>query len=300
MLKLTVMVGLPASGKTTLSHDIAAKEGGIVLSSDAVRAELYGDESIQGNPATVFEHLHRKVFAALDAGINVIYDATNINSKKRMAFLRGIRAKYKEIHCACVVVLCPPNELIVRDLARERTVGEKVINKMFLSFQAPDIYEGWDNIVYEWTSVPMDMDELFENARSFDQKNHHHSLPLFDHMAKAADLVYDTSVVECAAWYHDIGKMFCQTFDEKGEAHYYNHNNASCYIYLCSDRAHARYYDDYYPHSVSYISSLICWHMVPYQFKKKEEFFYWAGKRGMGDRFANDLWELHQADVEAH
>ena len=53
---LYVLVGLPGSGKTTLAKDIAninikAKH----ISSDAIRAELFGDENNQENNSLVFE-----------------------------------------------------------------------------------------------------------------------------------------------------------------------------------------------------------------------------------------------------
>ena len=48
---LTVLVGLPGSGKSTYANKI---KNAILCSSDKVREELYGDENIQGDKQKVF------------------------------------------------------------------------------------------------------------------------------------------------------------------------------------------------------------------------------------------------------
>ena len=49
---LTLLIGLPGSGKTTYAKNYAQKyiNDVVHLSSDKIRQELYGDETIQGNP----------------------------------------------------------------------------------------------------------------------------------------------------------------------------------------------------------------------------------------------------------
>ena len=77
---LTVLVGLPGSGKSTYANKI---KNAILCSSDKIRKELYKDENIQGDNNKVFRILYNKVKENLKNGNNVVYDATNINSKKR-------------------------------------------------------------------------------------------------------------------------------------------------------------------------------------------------------------------------
>jgi predicted kinase len=48
MLRCHLLIGPPASGKTTLAAVLAELVGGQVLSTDAIRTELYGDAAIQG------------------------------------------------------------------------------------------------------------------------------------------------------------------------------------------------------------------------------------------------------------
>ena len=300
--KLIMLMGIPGSGKSTVAARIAKQEYGYVVSSDQTRKELFGDESVQGDPAKVFALVHKKIFALLDEEFTVVYDATNINAKKRMAFVNAVRAKYEDdVECICVCVLCHPEVAIERDKARSRTVGAKVIEKMVRGFQAPGYNEGWDLIKYEWTSDMLyDMSNVLRVARDFNQKNPHHTATLGEHMAKAAHHAKDTNLVEMAAAYHDIGKLFTQVFGDDGVAHYYDHASVGAYVYLCSNRAFETADNFGKPGIVTEISSLICWHMIPYQYRTKGEFFHWTAKRRMPTNFANDLWELHEADLAAH
>lgn len=49
MKTVYVMIGPPASGKSSISYKIWGK----YLSADEIREELYGDAGIQGDPAEV-------------------------------------------------------------------------------------------------------------------------------------------------------------------------------------------------------------------------------------------------------
>lgn len=83
MAELIMMVGISASGKSTIAHELAEQERAKVFSSDDIREELWGDVSIQKNPQKVFNILHQRVINTLNEGKNCIYDATNLNSKRR-------------------------------------------------------------------------------------------------------------------------------------------------------------------------------------------------------------------------
>ena len=76
MTTVTMMIGIPGSGKTTYAKDFLKGE---YISPDAIRKELYGDISIQGNPKEVFGLVESRIREALAEGKNVVYDATNTN-----------------------------------------------------------------------------------------------------------------------------------------------------------------------------------------------------------------------------
>ena len=80
-----MMVGLPGSGKSTYAKQLSEETNAVICSSDTIREELYGDENSQDNNDEVFKILHSRIKENLKNGKNVIYDATNINSKRRKA-----------------------------------------------------------------------------------------------------------------------------------------------------------------------------------------------------------------------
>ena len=298
MNKLFVMIGIPGVGKSTIAEKIAINEPAIIVSSDVIRGELYGDESVQGDPAKVFRIVHENVKHYLGKGCNVIMDATNINSKKRAAFLREVNKVCPDCQKIAVVVVADKDTCVSRDLFRERTVGWEVIERMIANFQPPHYYEGWDKIEYHNTGKPVDLRDVMEMAEVFDQCNHHHSMRLASHMRVAATHI-DDFVDYIATYHHDIGKLYCQTFDDEGEAHYYNHHHIGAYVWLCSDLCYDWMHNDRYC-SGWWVAQLICWHMMPYQCTSKEEFVQWATKRGMFENLIDSIWKLHEADKEAH
>ena len=113
MTTLTVMCGIPASGKSVYAKDLAEKTDAIVISSDAIRAEWYGSEEIQGDPSKIFREVELRCKNALGAGRSVIMDATNMNAKKRAIFLKSMP---KDINRVCVIMATPFNECYAKCL----------------------------------------------------------------------------------------------------------------------------------------------------------------------------------------
>ena len=75
----------------------------------------------------------------------------------------------------------------------------------------------------------------------FNQQNKHHCQYLGAHMETVGMRIQDeiesnndTNSLIAAAFYHDVGKLFTQTFrDGDPNAHYYNHANVGAYELLC-------------------------------------------------------------------
>lgn len=76
---LVMMVGLPASGKSTIAYNLAKENNYIVFSSDALREELYLDINDQTHNHELFVELHKRIKTALKECNNVIYDACNLS-----------------------------------------------------------------------------------------------------------------------------------------------------------------------------------------------------------------------------
>lgn len=78
---VTVMVGIPGSGKTTYANSFLYNA--TMVSPDEIRKELYGDISEQGNPKEIFNIAYERVHDELNKGNDVVFDATNTTFRRR-------------------------------------------------------------------------------------------------------------------------------------------------------------------------------------------------------------------------
>lgn len=239
MQHFIMLVGLPGSGKSTYAKDFIKKHPNTVhLSSDAIRAELYGDESVQTDHNKVFRIMHQRVFDNLREGKDVIYDATNVVRKKRVALLNQLpKGIWSEIH----VVWQPLDVCIERDRNRARTVGKDVIEKFLYRWQSPFYDEPVDNVKiimpdkFDYYSYMMSC----LDAMDIPHDNPHHEYGVYEHCVAAMqyglDHGYDKDLCKALEW-HDIGKPLTKTWktDELGvrvgPAHYYEHDNVGGYL----------------------------------------------------------------------
>lgn len=235
---LIILCGIPGSGKTTWAKEYASKNlNTLHLSSDAIRAELYGDENIQGNPAEIFPLMQKRAVEALNAGNDVIYDAINITRKDRAGII-GVCPKFA--HIKCVIIWAPIETCIERDAARYRTVGKAVVDKMLKRFQFPYYDENIEeiNIIRPNNFDEEEYASFITDAMNIPHDNPHHQLNIYDHCYEAFNYTvekhFNWDICE-AAFYHDCGKPYVKAFiNAKGEttevAHYYQHQCLSAYI----------------------------------------------------------------------
>ena len=244
---LYVLVGPSGSGKSTFAREYVRYHHGVInwVSSDNIRKELYGDESIQKDHAKVFDLMFKRTVECLKKNESVIYDATNLSSKRRRHLIRQVRAAVNfHIRVKAMVFNVPFEELIRNDMLRNRTVGEGVIRKQIAQFQVPCYEEGFDEIELAWDPV-IDPNDFMESRCYIRHDNPHHSLDVFEHMRAVGDAAFNddrfTSITAIeAAYLHDIGKAYTKTWkNARGEpsdvAHYYGHQNWGAYISLNLD-----------------------------------------------------------------
>jgi predicted kinase len=131
--RIVIAVGLPGSGKSTWFKTLGVHP----LSSDAVRAQLTGDENNQTVNKQVFETLH----SLLEKEEEVAYiDATNITRRDRRQWLntgRVAEAVYFDIPLA----VCK-----ARNAARPRVVPEYVLDQMAARLIPPSLEEGFSKV----------------------------------------------------------------------------------------------------------------------------------------------------------
>jgi predicted kinase len=123
---LVVLVGAAGAGKSTFaSRHFAAAD---VLSSDALRAALTGDEADQRANRQAFSILHREVSRRLAAGRTVVVDATNVERHARRALLA--RARFAGVPAVAIVLALPPEVVADRNRARPgRVVDPEIVDR---------------------------------------------------------------------------------------------------------------------------------------------------------------------------
>jgi predicted kinase len=265
MNKFIMMVGLPASGKSTYAKEISKKENAIIHSSDELRVELFGDINECDKNGELFQELYKRIREDLKANRNVILDSTNISHKRRIAVLN----EFKKFNCTkeCYFIATPYEKCIEQNNLRDRKVPFGVIKEMYKSFYIPQYYEGWDkiNIIWNTEGYSFDTHELFngQNGLNYiDQENPNHTLTIGKHCMKCSQLCeeqIDDFELNMAALYHDIGKRFTKQFkNAKGEktdiAHYYQHHLVSAYDSMF-------YLKNLEEESLMQIVNYIQWHM---------------------------------------
>ncbi|MBO5712205.1 MAG: AAA family ATPase [Acholeplasmatales bacterium] len=241
-----MMVGLPGSGKSTIANKLAEDNPDTyVFSSDTYRAKICGDENDQSQNELVFDTLYRDLIYHLMDGKNVILDATNISRKDRKRALDRLSHVPLIFRKVAYFVDTAQSECLIRDEKRSRMVGSGVIDKFIRRFEFPQYFEGFDEIVIHSklnqikNSYDRDKEKSYlDKMDKFEQNNPHHIHTVGTHCAKLALQIPRTSHYNCimheAAWFHDIGKLYTQKFDDKGIAHYYNHDNIGAYIVACN------------------------------------------------------------------
>jgi protein phosphatase len=123
---LVVLIGAAGSGKTTVARRHFAPNE--IVSSDAIRLRISGDEADQRATRTVFSILHREVTARLAASGLVVVDATNVESGARRALVARSRAA--AVPAVALVLALPPEVVSGRNAARAgRVVDQRVIDR---------------------------------------------------------------------------------------------------------------------------------------------------------------------------
>ncbi len=136
---LVILVGPPASGKSTWGEKFAQKNNIKKISTDEIRAEIGSGEADQSVSAAAFGLARQRVSAELSAGRSVIIDATSVNKKARKDWINLARG-----HGAYVIAVAfevPRDELLKRDAQRPRHVGPEIIDRFLNKYDRPTVGE---------------------------------------------------------------------------------------------------------------------------------------------------------------
>lgn len=231
MTVIKVLIGVAGVGKSTYIEQHKTEKS-LVLSSDELRIELFGDLEAGNTPEAipvVFKTLHERMKEALLSKQydTIFYDATNLNRKLRKGFYEQFK-KYAEIEA---IVLVKPLATILEQNAQRSgfaKVPESVIRRMYESLQVPRISVDCDKI-----EVIGDFEDFAKEIAMIKGMKHdspYHAEDVDTHIqmtidgAKAQEpsTYYTKDEIVTLAELHDLGKGITKKpSNSRGVAHDY-------------------------------------------------------------------------------
>lgn len=144
-MKMTITVGVPASGKTTW----AERQDAVNINRDDIRQRLFGPfkwgeyKFTNANENDVTVEQKQMLVNAAKAGRDVIISDTNLKKDFRDQWIRvgvslGYEVEVKLFHIS-------PAEALRRDSDREMSVGPEVMAKMFTTY-----YKECKHLILDW------------------------------------------------------------------------------------------------------------------------------------------------------
>lgn len=260
MTIVKVLVGVAGVGKSTYIQKVKTEKS-LVLSSDELRIELFGDLEAGNAPEAipvVFKTLHERMKEALLSKQydTIFYDATNLNRKLRKGFYEQFK-KYAEIEA---IVLVKPLATILEQNAQRSgfaKVPESVIRRMYESLQVPRIGVDCDKI-----EVIGDFEDFAGEIAMIKEMKHdspYHAEDVDTHIqmtidgakAQAESIHYTKDEIVTLAELHDLGKGITKKPSQsRGAAHDYfveahgSHSMFSNHQYVGAMYALVKFKDD--------------------------------------------------------
>lgn len=251
---LYITIGLMGVGKTTWAKDHCEGTGGLHLSSDGIRMQLYGTLKGQTTPVQ-----NQEVFRVMQEGLDsfsnndslttAYYDATNLNRKKRIQVYTW--AKARGITVIAKVFLKPLQDLL--ECNDRRDEGEQVpvdiIRERYKDLQVPRLGVDCDEVQVEGVMSDFHC-EIYEGL-SENHDSPHHAESIKEHILltllgcqEFEEQPYYTQLLDVAG-HHDLGKSVCRTVDTEDLPHknYFREQNNGLY---CTYMGHAEVSACYY------------------------------------------------------
>ena len=153
--KLIMLIGLPASGKTTWTNKFLAQNPGYtVVSSDDIIERYAKKDGINYSQAfhkyadVADKEFKQELQAALQAKKNIIVDRTNMSKKSRNKILSNVPKGYERI--AVVFDVARPEldkRLVQREYDTGKRIPKEVVDGMHASYSPPSKEEGFAEII---------------------------------------------------------------------------------------------------------------------------------------------------------
>lgn len=124
-----LMVGIPGSGKSTLSSEFASL-GYTCLSRDIIRAELLGMANNHSQEDKVTEAFQIQLQQALNSGCNIVIDNTNIEPDHRKSLIDEAKAQHYD-GVDIIIFDLAIEECLRRNSQRSKVVPQYAIERMY-------------------------------------------------------------------------------------------------------------------------------------------------------------------------
>lgn len=154
--KLTLLIGPPASGKSTWIKNNRKNE--VIISRDNIVEELANKKGLSYADSFNDKELQNEVNKQLQKDIhfnfynekNIIVDMTNMSKSSRSKFLN--MGKEKNYYCIGIVFEVEKYELYRRSEQRKQETGKEISNEiidsMLSRYEKPTKEEGFDELIF--------------------------------------------------------------------------------------------------------------------------------------------------------
>jgi len=142
-MKLYTLCGLPASGKTTLSTQLAKEHN----------AKLYHyDEFKKGSKPQYTKETHQRLYKQIAQDLLQGYDVVLDDLHLALEWRQDLLTALQDISCKkiLIVMTTPLEECVCRNSQRQgqARLPDFVIYHLNQRYQPPSLDEGWDDIQY--------------------------------------------------------------------------------------------------------------------------------------------------------
>lgn len=202
--KLILPVGISGSGKSTwIKSQIDSNT--VVVSPDDIRRELTGSVSDQTKNALVFEIAHKRVADALNAGKNVIFDATNIKSRDRKSLMNYMKVHVDKPFEGFAKVFSVDPEIAKQRVKKDIEAGVDRSN-------VPDwaIDKQYRSFVDDMNSIELDGFKIIDNINEIEFKtssDHFREINQMKHLNKSKNEYTPEEKKEIAVIIQELKKL---------------------------------------------------------------------------------------------
>lgn len=243
MSVLTILVGIPSSGKTTVAQQLAEERDSLYLSSNLLGRDSAGDLAAKDRNHVIYEAAKPKLIDAMREGRSIVLDSAYRVPKYRKPYLD--LAKQHGYRTEAIFINVPLEYALEQNSKRAdengQPVSEAVIRRYERLLQIPTYPEGFDRIEVrtnervndeavaffhekeqELIDDPVTLIRRLEadgrlerwlpelhRAIPIDQHNPHHRFTIYEHILKATETMQQTNLkLVWTMLLHDIGKAY--------------------------------------------------------------------------------------------